>query len=176
MEMLRLWELADFIRSTRRKLRFGEFSRAPLHLLRVEIGEHSAECDWLMRPPDVWDDGLPLGTREQNESQQGLADAITMRAFLFDALPNVESAVLRAFHQSNRKRLELMILGTVSRESPAVHRVSSMAMRAKLYGFCFWLENGFLRPLQQVVEEQGEESVAQSATLAGQGGCKDGGK
>jgi hypothetical protein len=99
-----------------------------------------------------------------------------MRAFLFDALPNVESAVLRAFHQSNRKRLELMILGTVSRESPAVHRVSSMAMRAKLYGFCFWLENGFLRPLQQVVEEQGEESVAQSATLAGQGGGKDGGK
>jgi hypothetical protein len=176
MGMPRLWELSDFIRSTRRRMRFGEFSRAPLHLLRIEIRERAAECDWIMRPPDVWDDSLPRETRERNESQQGLADAITMRAFLFDSMPDVESAVLRAFHQWDRKRLELMILGTVSRESPAVHRVSSMAMRAKLYGFCFWLENGFLRPLQQVVGERDEDLIAQSATLAGQGGCKDGGK
>jgi hypothetical protein len=176
MEMPRLWEVADFIRSTRRRMRFGEFSRAPLHLLRVEVGERSAECDWLMRPPDVWDDDLPRGTRERNESQQGLADAIAMRAFLFDSLPDVDSAVLRAFRESSRKRLELMILGTVSRESPDVHRVSSVAMRAKLYGFCFWLEDGFLRPLQHGVEEPSKELIDQLATLAGQGGCKDGGK
>jgi hypothetical protein len=176
MEMPRLWELADFIRSTRRRMRFGEFSRSPLRLLRVEIGERTAECDWVMRPPDVWDDSLQRGARKRNESQQGLADAITMRALLFDSLPHVENAVLRAFHQTDREPSELMILGTVSRESPDVHRVSSMAMRAKLYGFCFCLENGFLRPLQQVVEEQGEELLAQSVTLAGQGGCKDGGK
>jgi hypothetical protein len=175
MEMPRLWGLADFIRATRRRMRFGEFSRAPLRLLRAEIREHTAECDWLMRPGDVWDDGLDRGTRGRNVSLQGLADAISMRAFLFDALPHVESAVLRGFQHPDHESPALMILGTVCRDSPAVHRVGSMAMRAKLYGFCFCLEDGFLRPLQHV-EQQSDDLLDQLVTLAGQGGSKDGGK
>jgi hypothetical protein len=49
-----------------------------------------------------------------------------------------------------------MIQGAVSREAPVVHRVSSLVMRAKLYGLCFCFEDGFLRPLRQV-EDQSED-------------------
>ena len=48
-----LWEVADFVRSMRRQMRFGEFSRSPLRLLRVELREDTAECDWILRPPDI---------------------------------------------------------------------------------------------------------------------------
>jgi hypothetical protein len=76
---------------------------------------------------------------------------------LDDALPKIDCAVLRAFRQPARKPPEMIILGTVSREMPAVHRVSSLVMRAKLYGFCFCLEDGLLRPLQ--VGDRAEEFI-----------------
>ena len=170
-----LWEVADFVRAIRRRMRFGEFSRARLRLLRTELRGDTAECDWIARLPDAWDDNLPGSMRNQNGSLQALADAITMRNILFDAIPDVESAVLRAFRQPAREPPELIVLGTVSREAPAVHRVSSLVMRAKLYGFCFCYEDGFLRPLQQV-EDQSEELIAQSVTLPGRGGISNGGK
>src|SRR6267378_5442523 len=121
--MRQLWEVADFVRAMRRQLRFGELSRAPLRLLRVELREDAAECDWILRPPDIWDESLRRPTRDRNESLQALADAIAMRNVLFDALPSLESAVLRAFRQPASEPPELVILGTVSREMPAVHRV-----------------------------------------------------
>src|SRR5260370_36757991 len=158
--MRQLWQVADFVRSMRRQMRFGEFSRAPLRLLRIELREDIAECDWMIRPPDVWDDGLRRSVRDRNESLQALADAIAMRNVLFDALPNVESAVLRAFRQPAREPPDLILLGTASREAPAVHRVSSLVMRAKMYGFCFSFEDGFLRPLQQVMDRN-DEVIAQ---------------
>ncbi len=152
-----LWEVADFVRSMRRQMRFGEFSRSPLRLLRVELREDTAECDWILRPPDIWDDSLRRATRDHNESLQALADAIAMRNVLFDALPSLESAVLRAFRQAVREPPEMLILGTVSREMAAVHRVSSLVMRAKLFGFCFCFEDGLLRPLQ--VADRSEEFI-----------------
>jgi hypothetical protein len=170
-----LWEVADFVRAIRRQMRFGEFSRARLRVLRMELYDDTAECDWIARVPDPWDDNLPSSVRNQNESLQALADAITMRNILFDAMPDVESTVLRSFRQPAREPPELIVLGTVSREAPAVHRVSSLVMRAKLYGFCFCYEDGFLRPLQQV-EDQSEELTAQSVTLLGRGGISNGSK
>ncbi len=170
-----LWEVADFVRAIRRQMRFGEFSRARLRLLRTELRGDTAECDWITRLPDPWDDNLPHAVRNRNESLQALADAISMRNILFDAMPDAKSAVLRAFRQPAREPPELIVLGTVSREAPAVHRVSSLVMRAKLYGFCFCYEDGFLRPLQQV-EDQSEELIAQSVTLPGRGGISNGGK
>jgi len=140
-------------------MRFGELSRSPLRLLHMELRDDGAECDWMMRASDVWDDNLRRAVRDQNESLQALADAIAIRNMLFDALPEVESAILRAFRQPGREPPELMILGTVSREAPAVHRVSSLVMRAKLYGFCFCFEDGFLRPVHQV-EARSEELIA----------------
>src|SRR2546430_59987 len=105
------------------------------------------------------------GARAQAPIQQFAAvsradrktDAIAMRNVLFDALPSLESAVLRAFRQAVREPPEMLILGTVSREMPAVHRVSSLVMRAKLFGFCFCFEDGLLRPLQ--VADRSEEFI-----------------
>lgn len=152
-----LWKVADFVRSVRREMRFGELSRAPLRLLRLELRGDTVECDWVARPPDIWDASLRRPARDRNESFQALADAISIRNLLFDALPNVESAVLRAFRQPARELPELIILGTVSREAPTVFRVSSIVMRAKLYGFCFCFEDGFLGPMQ--VEDRSEEFI-----------------
>ena len=56
--MRRLWEVADFVRSIRRQMRFGEISRSPLRLLRVELHNDTLECDWIARPPGVWDCSL----------------------------------------------------------------------------------------------------------------------
>jgi hypothetical protein len=146
--MRQLWEVADFVRTVRRQMRFGELSRAPLRLLRLELRGDAMECDWMARPADVWDASLRRSQRDRNESLQALSDAISVRDLLFDALPGIDCAVLRAFRQPAREPPELIILGTVSRETPAVHRVSSLVMRAKLYGFCFCFEDGFLRVLQ----------------------------
>jgi hypothetical protein len=156
--MRQLWEVADFVRVVRRQLRFGELSRAPLRLLRMELRDDTAECDWMARPPDIWDASLRRPARDRNESMQALVDAISMRNLLFDALPNIGSAILRAFRQPACEPPELIVHGAVSREAPAVHRVSSLVMRAKLYGFCFCFEDGFLRPLQ--LEERNEELIA----------------
>ncbi len=40
-----LWEAADFLIRMRRRLRFGELSRAPLQLLRLELRGEQAECE-----------------------------------------------------------------------------------------------------------------------------------
>ena len=153
-----LWEVADFARAVRREMRFGEISRAPLKLLRMELRNDSVECDWIARPPDIWDSSLRRPVRDRNESQQALLDAITVRNLVFDALPKIDCAVLRAFRQPAREPPEMILLGTVSREAPEVHRVNSLAMRAKLYGFCFILEDGFLRPLH--VGDRSEELIS----------------
>ena len=142
------WEIADFMRAMRRQIRFGEFSRAPLSLLRVEWRGDSLECDWMARPSDVWDASLRRSERDRNASQQALADAMAIRDLLFDVFPDIASAKLRGFRQEVREPPELIVTGTVSREAPYVLRVSSLAMRAKLYGFRFRLEDGALRPLQ----------------------------
>lgn len=172
--LLRLWEAADFLRVLRRRMRFGELSRAPLQLQRFEWRGEAAECDWVARPPDVWDDNVQARVRNRNEATQALADAIAVREVLFKALPGVESAVLRVFRQPGREPPELIILGTVSRETPYMPRVESLAMRAKLYGFCFCLEEGLMRPL--AVEEQSEELITQHKTLSGRGGIGYGSK
>jgi hypothetical protein len=156
--MRQLWEIADFVRAMRREMRFGEISRAPLKLLHVELRNDTVECDWIARPPDIWDSSLRRSVRDRNESQQTLLDAITVRNLVFDALPKIDCAVLRAFRQPAREPPEMILLGTVSREMPEVHRVSSLAMRAKLFGFCFVLEDGVLRPLQ--VGDRSEEFIS----------------
>ena len=106
--MRQVYEVADFVRATRRRLRFGELSRAPIQILRLQLRGDFAECDWMTRPPDVWDSKLPLPARNESTSRQALADAM--------ALPL---------------------------ETP------SPVMRAKLCGFRFELENGFLKPLRR---------------------------
>lgn len=160
--MRQLWEVAEFVRGIRRWLRFGEFSRAPLRLLRFEVRNdivQTVECDWITRPADTWDSSLQRQVQEERASLQVLADAVAVRNLVFDAFPKIESAVLRGFRQPAREPPELIVLGAVSREIPAMHRISSLVMRAKLYGFCFCFEDGFLRPLQQVTNRS-EQFIA----------------
>ena len=144
--MKELQQIADFVRGLRTQMRFGELSRAPLQLLRLQLEGETAEYDWIARPPDPWDAALPSRERDRNASLQALLDAMALREMLFCVLPGIRSAEFRAFRQSAREPPRVVIAGTVTREAPAVPRVPSPAMRAKLYGFHFCLDDGVLRP------------------------------
>jgi len=143
-----LSEIGCFMRAQRIQMRFGELSRAPLRLLRVELRGEAAECDWVARPADEWDRDIPRQVSDENASTQALQDAIAVRDLLFRAVPGVGTALLRVFRESMAGELELIISGTVSREIEISRHVASLAMRAKLLGFQFWLEDGILEPLR----------------------------
>jgi len=148
-KMLRhLCELGDFARRVRMQARFGELSRARLSLLRVEWCREYVECDWLARPADPWDAALPAVVGKRNASMQALHDAIRIRSLLFRVMPEVQTAGLRAYRYSPEQSLELVVSGTVSPNVRAPTSVRSVAMRAKLFGFSFWLDEGVLENLQ----------------------------
>ena len=143
-----LWEISDFGRAMHREMRFGELSRAPLQLLRFEWRGSAAECDWLARPADQWDSDLPKRVSDGNVVEQALRDAIEVRELMFDALPQVQTATLRAFRQSRDAAThELIITGAVSRAERVARNISSTAMRAKLLGFQFGSQGGILQPI-----------------------------
>jgi hypothetical protein len=139
-----LLESSNFLGLTRRKMRSGEFSREPLKLLRFEWKDEAVECDWLMRPNDPWDRYLPWELARENQSLQALRDALDLRESIFRCFPGVENACLRMFRMDACRRLEL-VTGTVSRTNEVLHRIPSVAMRAKLCGFNFTLAEGDLK-------------------------------
>ena len=141
-----LWEAADFVRRTSRRLRFGELSRAPLRLLRFELRGDEAECEWMARPPDPWDIDLPPAIAHRNQTYQALRDTIAIRELMFDAISQIKTAKVRVYRQSESS-VELIITGTVTREDKPPFRVSSIAMQAKLCGLHFTLEDGVLGTL-----------------------------
>jgi hypothetical protein len=143
-----LWGISDFGRAMRRELRFGELSRAPLELLRVEWRGEIAECDWLARRGDEWDLDVPRSVRQSNASEQALRDAMAVRELLFDSLPGIHQAALRAIRVSeDGAARDLIIAGSVTRGEEVSQKVSSTAMKAKLLGFQFWLNDGVLEAL-----------------------------
>lgn len=142
--MKQLWEADDFVRNLHRRLRFGEFSREPLKLLRLELRPDEAECEWIARPADPWDADLPPSMGERNASLQALEDSLAVRSLLFAAVPSVSSAVFRVYRQIEPEHTELIITGTVTRDDQAAANVCSLAMRAQLCGLRFWLADGVL--------------------------------
>jgi len=146
--MKHLCGIGDFVRSLRVQARFGELSRAPLRLLRVQLSGETVECDWVARAADKWDAALPPDVGERNASIQALKDAIKMRELLFLAIPNIYTLVLRVYRQTQSGDTELIIAGTVSKDQKAPATVRSLAMRAKLMGLRFWLDEGVLENLQ----------------------------
>lgn len=48
----RVCDVGLFVRSLRVQMRFGDLTRAPLRMLRFQLNENVAECDWLARVPD----------------------------------------------------------------------------------------------------------------------------
>ena len=158
----RLCEVGSFMRRLRAQLRFGDLSRAPLQLLRLEVQVDSAECEWMARPADQWDVELNSGIAERNASTQALADAIQIRELLFLALPNVPSAVLRAYAAPANRAPRLIIAGTVMREQIVPASIRSLAMRAKLFGLHFRLNEGVLEPLPS---DEGREARQESQLI-----------
>jgi hypothetical protein len=147
-EMRLLWGIADFCRVMHREMRFGQLSRAPIRLLRLEWRGDVAECDWMARPADEWDRDLPRQVSDGHVAEQALRDAIAVRELLFSALPGIDTALIRAFRQSAGKARDLIITGTVTRADQVPRNVPSVAMQAKLLGFQFWIEDEALEALQ----------------------------
>ena len=145
---MQLYGIGYFIRTLGVQLRFGYLSRAPLKLLRLELRGDAAECDWMARPADPWDADLPQPVGDRHASAQALEDAIAVRDLIFCALPGVNSAALRVYRGSANTGPELIIEGAVAREQSATRSVRSLAMRAKLCGLRFWLEDGILEALR----------------------------
>jgi hypothetical protein len=143
-----VFDIGYFVRALHVQMRFGELSRAPLRLLRLEFGNDVVECDWIARAADEWDAHISRRVSDGNVSTQALHDAIAVRDLLFCALPGVNTASIRVFRQSSAGDQELVITGIVTREQRAVAYVSSLVMRAKLLGFRFWLEDGILEALR----------------------------
>ncbi len=146
--MEQLWSVSTFLRKLRSRLRTGELSRAPLKLLRFQIQESKAECDWIARPPDPWDADIAATIREKNQTLQALRDALAIRQLLFRVMPEIKSARFRVYQYSAGVSQELIITGTVTREDEASPRISSLVMRAKLCGLHFSLSEGVLVPFQ----------------------------
>ena len=142
-----IFATAELVWRIRRQLRFGERSRLPLKLLRMELHEDSAECEWLARPNDPWDVELPAHVREQNETWQALRDALSVREALFQSLPEVRCARFKVYRQQKAADPELIISGTVSRDDEVPPRLASLVMRAKLCGLRFNLSDGMLESL-----------------------------
>lgn len=147
--MRQIWAAADFIRKTRRQLRFGKLSRSPLHVLRFELQGETAECEWIARQPDAWDSDLQPRIRNYNASLQALQDALALRELLFSEFPGMQTAVLRAYREIEGQAPELIIEGLVERSELAPKDTPSLVMRAKLEGLRFWLDDGTLEALQQ---------------------------
>ena len=143
-----VFDIGYFIRALQVQMRFGDLSRAPLRLLRLSLEAGVVECDWIARAADEWDVDILPQVSNGNVSTQALRDAIGVRDLLFSSLPGVETALFRVFREPVAGELELIITGTVSREEHAARHVSSLAMRAKLLGLHFWLEDGVLEALR----------------------------
>jgi hypothetical protein len=144
----RLCEVGEFVRRFPTRARFGDLSRARLRLLRFEISDDKAECDWVARVQDKWDASLSKQVTEANVSTQALKDAIQVRGLLFSVLPKICSAAIRVYRKSPEGKLELVITGTVNRKQPAPASVRSLTMRSKLLGLKFWIDDGILENLQ----------------------------
>jgi hypothetical protein len=137
--------VGQFMSTLQTRLRFGQASRVPLRLLRLELEGDAVECEWIARPPDVWDAEIPVHVSARNESWQALDDALTVRQLIFSSIPQARRAILRAYRRPQHPS-GLIIEGKVTAGEEPV-RVLSVTMRAKLNGFRFCIENGVLLPL-----------------------------
>jgi hypothetical protein len=145
--MRALFNAEIFLWSVHRRMRFGEFSRRPLRLLRLEWKSACVECDWIMRSADPWDRILPERLAEEHQTLQALRDAMSLRDMVFGCFPEVDQAALRMFRTRASVEPELMMTGFVQRSNEVLPRVASVALRAKLCGFHFSLSEGVLESM-----------------------------
>ena len=144
--------VSRFVREFKTQLRFGRLSRSPLYLERMLIKGETAECDCIARNPDPWDVDLTREIGRRHAALQALRDAIDIRALLFAKLPELSVARLRLYRESHNRFRELIIVGNLRSHESSHRSVHSLAMRAKLVGLRFEMDNGLLRRLPR--EEQ----------------------
>jgi hypothetical protein len=140
----KLCDIRCFLLRTRVQLRFGRLSRAPLKMIRLEISPEAVECDYLARASDPWDIGLPRRVTQRHFSLQVLRDAIDIRALLFLAIPDIDDARLRIYREAEPGLRELIVSGATHRNDHGSLGLHSLAMRAKVLGFRFRMEDDFL--------------------------------
>jgi hypothetical protein len=143
-----LREVSLFLRNFRSRLRAGEHSRLPLRLIRFQLNQGTIYCDWVARDPDPWDTLLPPRIGMRHASIQALKDAIETRALLFQSVLEVDFAHVRAYRRTPGNLLELIISGDLRRHCGVARSTPSLAMRAKLLGFQFRLDDEVLIPLR----------------------------
>jgi hypothetical protein len=141
--------VSRFLRDLRTQLRFGTLSRAPLRLIRFELTQDSAACDWIARNADWWDEDLAREIGRRHASLQALKDTIDIRSLLFASIPDLVTARLRVYRESAVHSRELIIIGNVRRQDDSFRGIHSLAMRAKLVGLRFSLENNLLKRLSR---------------------------
>jgi hypothetical protein len=142
-----LCKASQFLQCLRTQMRFGELTRAPIRLMRLQVIDDVVECDWLARSPDPWDVDLARSVQRRHVSLQALRDAIDVRALLFDIMPQVEMAYFRVYRESADYMREMIITGCAHRNDHTSRDVHSLAMRAKVLGFRFDLESDTFRKL-----------------------------
>jgi hypothetical protein len=140
-----LFRASQFARGVRVQMRFGQLSRAPLRLIRFQMQDKVVECDWLARSPDRWDADLSRNVQQKHTLLQSLRDAIDVRALLIDLMPQLETAYLRAYRESQDDERELIIEGCAQRNDHAARNVHSLVMRAKMLGFRFDIKGNALQ-------------------------------
>jgi len=136
--------VSQFLCRFRLQLRYGELTRAPLKLLRLTLLEDSVECDWLARPQDPWDADLPASMGLRHASLQTLRDAIDVRSLLFRSFSNLDTAYFRIYRDAPDNKQEMIVSGCVHRNDHSSRRLHSLAMRARVLGFRFHLEDDVL--------------------------------
>ena len=142
-----LCRASRFLQGLRIQMRFGELSRAPIRLLRLQMVDKVVECDWQARALDSWDADLSRNVQQRHASLQSLRDAIDVRAMLFDLMPQIEVAYLRTYRESQECEQELIIEGCAQRIDHAARNVHSLVMRAKILGFRFEIKGNALRSI-----------------------------
>lgn len=145
-----LCDASLFYRQLRVQMRFGELTRAPLQLTRFQMKDNVAECDWLARLPDLWDQDLKPEIGQRHASLQALKDAVDVRSLLFYLLPDIDAAYLRIYRRRSAYANDLVIAGHVQRMAPSFRSVHSIVMRAKLLGFRFSLQSDVLSNLKEM--------------------------
>jgi hypothetical protein len=141
------WSAGQFLRGLRVQMRFGELTRAPLRLLRLQMRAEEVECDWVARALDPWDASLSNRVQQRHASLQTLRDAIDVRALLFQMFPQIETAHFRVYRESEDDEREMIVIGCTQRNDNTSREVHSLVMRAKVLGFRFDMEEERLRKL-----------------------------
>lgn len=142
-----LREVSLFLKKFRSRLRSGEHSRSPLRLISLHLNEGAICCEVVARDPDPWDSMLPESIGRRHASLQALKDAIAARSLLFETVREVDCARIHVYRRTREDSLEAVILGSLKRHSGGFRHIHSLAMRAKLLGFRFRLEDEVLAPL-----------------------------